>query len=291
MHTRAHRFLAVLALALAPTTGLAFDDDLDFEDDDFFDEVSRDKKNKDSRRSDDEDLGDELGADPIEGGGDDPEWDAPIEPEIIDDPVEGFEDPGIGEDPDEGFGTDPDEGFGEDPDEGFGEDPPSDARTAAVSGSGRELAEDPLDDFPADKPARKPAPVAKAPAKPAGPARLSLKTSDKDPLSGAFPAGVVAVDVDAVVVELPVLVARSGSDFDGGDFWLVAEIEVGGKKVGESRQLVTKAGVADLGPTVVWMKQHVPVVEAKGDVTVKVSRIDGEDPPSALFTKKAPYKL
>ncbi len=282
MMTRPRHLLAALALALAPATALAFDDDLDLDEDDFFDEVSRDRSSKDPRRADDGEPDDALGGDPIEGGEGgmegDPEWDAPVEPDVIDDPIEGFEAPaGNGEDPDEGFGS---------------EDPPEMARAAAVSAPrSDELTDDPLDDFPSErkKPAATPAP--KAAAAPAGPARLTLKVADKDPLTGAFPAGVVAIDVDAVVVELPVLVARSGGDFKGGEFWLVAEVLVGGKKVGEARHLVTKAAIADLGPTVVWLKQHVPVIDPKGDITVKVSRIDGEDPPAALFTKKAAYKL
>lgn len=268
MHPTSRALLLGVILGLAPATAVAADDDLDF-DDDFFEEVSKDKRDKASKT--DRDLPD-LDDDPVDDEIDeDPEWDAPDDPDILDDPPDDFGDP----------------------DEDFGEDPPDDIRGASVAPGGGfdDLDEDPPDDF--DRPApRKAAP--KPPPKkaaPVGPARLSLKTSGKEPLSGAYEASVVALDVDAVIVELPVLVAASGGSYDGGEYMVVSEFMLGDKKVGESRHLVSKATVADLGPTVVWVKQHVPVTDPSGAIQVKVSRIDAEDPPTQLFTKKVSYKL
>lgn len=275
MNPISRALLVGLVLGLAPTAASAAEDDLDF-DDDFFEEVSKDKKDKAARG--DRDLPD-PDDDPVEDELDgDPEWDAPVEPDILDDPPEDF--------------GDPDEGFG-DPDEGFGEDPPDDVRSASVAPGGGfdDLDEDPPDDFdrPAPRKSAQPKPPPKA-AAPAGPARLSLKTAGKEPLTGAYEASIVALDVDAVVVELPVLVAASGAGFDG-EYMVVSEFMLGDKKVGESRHLVSKATVADLGPTVVWVKQHVPVTDPKGSIQVNVSRVDAEDPPTALFTKKVDYRL
>jgi len=275
LHSRA--LLLGLLLGLAPSMAvasddaLAFEDDLEF-DDEFFEEVSKDQDARPAR-----DASDLPDVDPVTDGPDeDPEWDMPVEPDIIDDPPE-----------------DLGGGFG-DPGDDFGDDPPGDLgpTTAAPVGGFDDFDEDPPDSFdrpvPAPKPAAAPAPKAAAPA---GPARLSLKVKGKDPLSGAFDASVVAIDVDAVVVELPVLVATSGTGFRGGDFTLVAEVMLGGRKVGESRHVVSAAGITDLGPTVVWVKQHVPVTDPKGEIEVRVARIDAEDPPSPLFTKTVAYRL
>lgn len=264
MHRTPRALLFSLALGLVPAIAAAAEDDLEF-DDDFFDEVKQDKRDKTSR--DDPDLTDDEpdGADPDE----DPEWDAPLEPDIIDDP------PGD-------FGGE------------LGEDPPADARRAAAAPVGglNDFDEDPPDDLgrpaPRKPEAAKPAPRA---APPAGPARLTLKTAGKEPLSGAYGLSVVALDVDAVVVEIPVLVAASGAGYAGGEFMVVAEFLLGGKKVGESRHLVSADTIADLGPTVLWVKQHVPVSDPSGRIEVKVSRVDAEDPPSALFTQRVDYKL
>lgn len=259
------------SMALASDDALAFEDDLEF-DDEFFDEVSRDKDAKPDRDPSDVPEGDPV----MDGPDEDPEWDMPVDPDIIDDPPEDLGG-GLG-----------------DPEDDFGDDPPGDLgpSTTAPGGGFDDFDEDPPDSFdrpaPAPKPAAAPAP---APAAPTGPARLSLKVSGKEPLSGAFDASVVAIDVDAVVVELPVLVATSGTGFRGGDFTLIAEVMLGERKVGESRHIVSTAGITDLGPTVVWVKQHVPVTDPKGEIELRISRIDAEDPPSPLFTKTVSYRL
>lgn len=202
---------------------------------------------------------------------DEEQWEVPDEAKLDadgDDPDEGFgpvdEDPDadLGEDPNEGLSEDPDEGFEADPDDGFDTD-------SSLEAGPRE-----------------------APARPAAPAApKGLDTDGKAPLSGSFRATVVMVDVDAVTVELPVLVAQSASAWNDGDYWLVAEFAVAGKKVGEARHLVSSAHLSDLAPSIAWLKAQVPVVEQAGEVEVKVSKMASDDSQSALFSKRVPYTL
>lgn len=268
-------FIGIL-LGLGPRTAAASDDDLDF-DEDFFEEVSNEKRAKAGRDDLEGPVPNPLGDEADE----DPGWDEPVDPDIIDDPPDGF--------------GDPDDDFGEDPEEGFG-DGLMGAPRAAVAAPAADfdgLDEDPPDDFGppvSRKPAAAPPPA--APAAPVGPARLTLKTAGKAPLTGAYEAAVVAVDVDAVVVELPVLVAASGGDFAGDAFTVVAEFVQNDKRIGESRHLVSRAAIADLGPTVVWIKQHVPVTDPSGRVEITVSLADdGQEAPAVLFKKTVEYRL
>lgn len=186
-----------------------------------------------------------------------------------------------------------DEGGGPMP-EGDDEDPewdaPREPRPAGGGGGGDRFDDDPDFDDPELAPEKpKPAPAAK-PAAASGPARLALNISGKAPLTDAFPGQVVAKDVDAVVIELPVLVAARGADHKA-DYWLIAEINVGSVKVGELRSWVSKAGIADLGPTLVWLKAHVPVVDTAGAISLKVSSQPEGGAPKALFTKSIAYSL
>lgn len=120
---------------------------------------------------------------------------------------------------------------------------------------------------------------------------IGLDTKGKTPLADNYPAKVVAKDLDAVVVELPVLVASKPADHTD-DYWVVAEVRVGDRRVSETRQLVTRAGVADMGPTVVWLKSHVPVLERAGEVELVVSRApDAGAQTEPLFTKTVKYAL
>ena len=194
---------------------------------------------------------------------DEEQWDVPDEAKLDaegDDPDEGFGP--VDEDPDGGLGDDPDEGLDEDPDEGFDAEP----------------------DFEVEAPARPAAPAPRSAPK-------GLDTDGKAPLAGSFGAKVVMVDVDAVTVELPVLVAQSASSWSDGDYWLVAEFAVAGKKVGEARHLVSSAHLSDLAPSIAWLKAQVPVLEQAGEVEVKVSKLATDGSPSALFSKRVPYTL
>jgi hypothetical protein len=196
------------------------------------------------------------------------QWEVPDEAKTDvegDDPDEGFgpvdEDPdaGLGEDPDEGLSEDPDEGFAPDPDEGFDADP-VEAPARAAPPAGRQ-------------------------------APKGLDTDGKSPLAGSFRATVVMVDVDAVTVELPVLVAQNASSWSDAEYWLVAEYSVQGKKVGEARHLVSAAHLSDLAPSIAWLKAQVPVLEQEGEVEVKVSKMGADGSPSELFSKRVSYTL
>jgi hypothetical protein len=255
----APRILLTGLLLWAPSAALAIDDS-DLDDNDLMEEVDEDIFSSTTEEAPLEDW--ELSGEPA---GDDPADDLTA---IGDDPDEGFGDPADdlaaiapgGDPPGDfvGLPADPPDDGGDFDD--FGEDPPADM--AAIAGPS------------------------------GGPGRSSslLDTDGKQPLSGAFDASVVGSDIDAVVVELPVLIARSASTWGDSDYWLVAEFTVKGKKVGEARHLVTKAGLADLAPTITWIKSQVPVLDAKGAVVVSVSKqtLSGSE---ALFKKTVGYQL
>ncbi len=197
---------------------------------------------------------------------DESQWEIPDEAKLDaegDDPDEGFGP--VEEDPDGGLGEDPDEGLSEDPDDGFDAEPG-------------------LESDPIETPARAAASAPRSSPK-------GLDTDGKAPLAGSFGAKVVMVDVDAVTVELPVLVAQSASSWSDGDYWLVAEFVVSGKKVGEERHLVSSAHLSDLAPSIAWLKAQVPVLEQAGEVEVTVSKMTADGSPSALFSKRVSYTL
>jgi hypothetical protein len=189
----------------------------------------------------------------------------------------------------------------------FGDDPDWDAAPAPVAAPAG-LDEDPIEDIPAGGPAddflsedppddlggptRSPPPPATGGGGGAkGPALgTGLATTGKAPLGDHYPATIVAKDIDAVIVELPVLVAATPTDFKA-DFWLITEVLVEDRKVAESRHYVTRASVAELGPTVVWSKSHVPVAERAGAVEIRVSKMADESTPKPLFTKTVDYAL
>jgi hypothetical protein len=199
------------------------------------------------------------------GGLDDDDGEDPAEPGLDGDD----EDPGDPGDPEDSADEDPDD-LGPDDDEG----PPDD-----------DLGLDPA-------PKKGSAAGAPKPPEPAKAGKLKVAVSDKTlPLGDNFPAEIIAADADTVVVELPVLVARKGAEHKSEDFWLVAEVLVGGRKVGEARHQVTKAGVADLSPTLVWFKVQAPVMEAEGAVELRVSRVGKDGAAKTLFSRSAKYKL
>jgi len=182
--------------------------------------------------------------------------------------------------------------------EGDDEDPewdaPREPRPAGGAGGSGEggggFDEDPDFDDPELAPQKPKPAAAPKPAAPSGPARLALNASGKAPLADNFPGQVVAKDVDAVIVELPVLVAAKGADHKA-DYWVIAEISVGTVKIGESRTWVSKTGIADLGPTFVWIKAHVPVADNAGEVVIKLSSQPEGGQPKALFSKTIAYSL
>ena len=246
--------------ATSPHVALAQDEDLDDLPDDFLQDAGGGEiKVKEAPAEDDEDPDFEFG--------DDPDWDAPPPPV----PVPG----GLDEDPAEDL---PDAGGPSD--EFFSEDPPDDFSRPAPSA-------DPLDADPPEGGAGGAASPAPAPGRSLG---LDLETRGKAPLADNYPVSVVARDLDAVVVELPVLIASKPADFAEA-YWIITEVAVEERKVAESRHYVTKASIADMGPTVVWSKSHVPVLERAGSIEITVSQsADGADA-TPLFSKTVPYEL
>lgn len=249
---RPHFPLVVLVALLAGAPAFAAPDDES--DPDFEEEFGPATKKKPAPSS--------KGGKPAPAGGDDED---PAEPGLDgddEDPGDPDEGPGDDEDPDD-LGPDDDEGP---PDDDLGLDPaPKKGSTAGTP----------------------------KPAEPAKAGKLKVAVSDKTaPLADNYPAEVVAADADTVVIELPVLVARKAAEHKTTeDFWLVAEVVVGGRKVGEARHQVTKAGVADLSPTLVWFKVQAPVMEAEGAVELKVSRVGKDGVAKPLFTRAVKYKL
>jgi hypothetical protein len=120
---------------------------------------------------------------------------------------------------------------------------------------------------------------------------LGLDTTDKTPLADNWPIEVVARDLDSVVCELPVLIGRSRADFAGGDYWVVAEVAVDGEPVAETRHRVTGASMAELGPTIAWLKVFAPVSATRGTIEFQVSKTAEGAEPAPLFTRTAEYRL
>lgn len=148
-----------------------------------------------------------------------------------------------------------------------------------------------LGDFEGAKPVAKTgSQVAKA-AGPQLPGPIELDVAGKEPLKDNYPLAVVSVDRDAVVVELPVLVARSRAGNDK-PFQVIGEVYVGEVKVSEVRQLVQPSSLAEFGPSFTWMKVMAPVVEKTGEVKMIVKKANADGSGAvALFTRVTPYQL
>jgi hypothetical protein len=120
--------------------------------------------------------------------------------------------------------------------------------------------------------------------------RLPYPVAGRDPLDGNYALEIVFTDRDSVVVELPVLIARSPADFSG-EFWLNAELIINGEKAGESRQWFGSASLAQSGPTIAFVKMLAPVGEAVGEVEVHVTRQSGDQASTPLFSQSISYNV
>ncbi len=162
------------------------------------------------------------------------------------------------------------------------DEPDADIRLGDFEGGDDE----PLEDF--ERPTAKPKPAAAASKTPGV---IALDVAGKEPLGDNYPLSVVAVDRDAVVIELPVLVARSRAGFEKA-FVIVGEVYVGKIKVGEVRQTIEAASLAEFGPSFAWLKVLAPVVEGTGEIKIVVRRtnVDGTVPVE-LFSRVTPYSL
>jgi len=200
--------------------------------------------------------------------GDDPDWDAGPEPVPV--PA------GLDGDPSQDLPPANDEFFEDDP-------PPNMADVPPV--------EDPPAAAPAPAPVAAAAPPVAAAAPPAEPTSgLGISTRGLAPLGDHYEATIVNRDVDALVVELPVLVATQPTDYDG-DFWLIVEVLSDDKAVAESRHRITRPSIAEMGATVVWSKSHVPVIDREGTLKIRVSRKSSNGSIKELFMKEVPYTL
>jgi hypothetical protein len=61
--------------------------------------------------------------------------------------------------------------------------------------------------------------------------------------------------------------------------------------VGEARYLVTKAGLADLSPTVIWVRSVVGVKKPAGVAELRVAQLVDGAAPKPLFTRQVAYSL
>jgi hypothetical protein len=111
----------------------------------------------------------------------------------------------------------------------------------------------------------------------------------KEPCENAG-ATLSAVSHGAVLVELPILAARSRADFGGKPYWLVAEVFVQGEKVSEWRQEVTAASLAIEGPTFFFLKTQVAVPARQGVVELRLSK-EEDGVRTALLARKLPFDL
>jgi len=120
---------------------------------------------------------------------------------------------------------------------------------------------------------------------------ISLDVAGKNPLEDNYALTVTAIDRDAVVVELPILVAKSRVAVDSG-FHIVADVFSGDIKVAEIRQVVAKESLAEFGPSFVFLKVLAPVIEQQGEIKIVVQKTDADGTnATALFQRTTPYVL
>ncbi|MBT3219196.1 MAG: hypothetical protein HN348_08905 [Proteobacteria bacterium] len=152
--------------------------------------------------------------------------------------------------------------------------------------------DDSMEDFSnVPSPTSAPSPSAHNVTSPAAQGPLTLDFVGKQPLDDNYPLQIIATERDAVVIELPVLVARSRVGVTDG-FQLIGIVFVGEDKVTEIRQMFLPQSIAEFGPTVAFLKALVPVNEAKGQVAivVKQAALDGSGT-KMLFARGTHYSL
>ncbi len=122
--------------------------------------------------------------------------------------------------------------------------------------------------------------------------KLPIETAGREPLVDNYPARILYVDNESVVVEMPVLYARTRAEFDGIAFWLVAEAYADGKRTSESRMYVSRDGIANLTPSVHFFQLSVPVTGSSGKIEVRVGKAaSGAARATPLFTRTVDFKL
>lgn len=123
-------------------------------------------------------------------------------------------------------------------------------------------------------------------------ATVKLDVLGKDPLADNYPAQVVAVERDAVVIELPVLLGRSRAGFEGGPYWIQVDVLSGDTVVATATQWVDRVSLAEFGPSFAFFKILVPVQASEGELTMKVQKLDKLGSAGApLFTRSVTFSL
>jgi hypothetical protein len=124
-----------------------------------------------------------------------------------------------------------------------------------------------------------------------GPKAITLDVAGKQPLADNYALTVVAVERDAVVIELPVLVSTSRVGLDA-PFVLVGEVYSSEGKVATTSTIIRPESLAEFGPSFVFLKMFAPVMEKEGEVTIKVkkTKLDGSGA-ADLFSRATPYTL
>lgn len=122
--------------------------------------------------------------------------------------------------------------------------------------------------------------------------KMPIDTVGKTALGDNWAPQIVIADKDAVVIEMPVLYARSKSEFDGVIYWVVVEAYADGKKVSEARMQVSRDSMADKGPSIHFFRLFAPVQSASGLIELRVGKSMGPaGKPAPLFTRSVQYKL
>ncbi len=123
-------------------------------------------------------------------------------------------------------------------------------------------------------------------------ATLRYDVVGKQPLADNYPVDVVAVERDAVVVELPVLLGRSRAGFEGDAYWLTAEVLSDGQVITSATQWVGRISLAEFGPSFAFFKMLTPVTASSGSLELRVSQSATPDSAGTpLFTSSVDYAL
>lgn len=147
------------------------------------------------------------------------------------------------------------------------------------------------DDFDMDSMPEPPdAPLRSAVQAPQRIGAISLDVAGMTPLVGNYPIDIVNIDRDSVVIELPVLVARSRYELQS-PFTLAFDVVANEVLVAQMKQDITAAALAEYGPSFCFAKIMVPVTEGIGDISVTVSKVDEAGASVELFTTVTPYAL
>lgn len=122
--------------------------------------------------------------------------------------------------------------------------------------------------------------------------KLPVDTSGASVLGDNWGPTVAFTAESAVVIDMPVLYAKSKAEFDGVAYWLVAEAYADGKKVAESRVSITRDGIAETGASVQFFRVYVPVAAKTGMVEMKVGKAStNAGKPEPLFTRSVKYTV